>query len=139
MGQGNSYRLYRLLHGGRNGNEERIPGIEMLQSSTGLVRKESDIAIRFIFVNSLQLLVALQNPTDLHLRFLNPESSNFCDPPTSSPLVILSLIFLALLGSIKTTSDRFLCVSLVCPYSSLPCYLHSSVEIVGFVLCLSSS
>lgn len=117
MGQGKSYTL---LHRGRNGNEERIPGIEMLQSSTGLVRKESDIAILFIFVNSLQLLVALQNPTDLHLRFLNPEFSNFCDPPTSSPSVILFLILLALLGSIKITSDRFLCVSLVCPYSSLP-------------------
>lgn len=130
---------YRLLHGGRNGNERRIPWIEMLQSSTGLMRKESNTEIPSIFIKSLQLLVALQNPTDLHLRFLNLESSNCCNPPTSSPTVIFSLILPALLRSIKITSDRFLCASLVCPYSSRPWYLHSSVDTVGFALCLSSS
>lgn len=92
----------------------------MLQSSTGLTRKESDIEILSIFINSLQLLIALQSPIDLHLRFLNPESSTFCDPPTSSPTVIFSLILPALLGSFKITSVRFLCASLVCLYSSLP-------------------
>lgn len=111
---------YRWLHGGRNGNEKRIPRIEMLQSLTGLVRKESSIEIPSIFINSLQLLAALHNPTDLHLSFLNPASSDSCDPPTSSPSVILSFILPALLGSINIISGRFLCVSLMCLYSSLP-------------------
>lgn len=101
--------------------------------------KESDIEMICISKISHQLLVALQNPTDLHLSFINPESSNFCDPPTSSPSVILSLILPALLESIPVASDRFLCASLVCLYSSLPWYLHSSVDAAGFVLCLSSS
>lgn len=50
---------YGSLHGGGNGNEETIPGTEILQSPAGLVRKQSSIEIPSIFMHSLQLLIAL--------------------------------------------------------------------------------
>lgn len=66
-------------------------------------------------INPFQLLFALQNATNLHLSFLNPKSSNFCDTPTSASSVILPLICLHCLEALKLLQTS-LCPWYVCTH-----------------------